>query len=155
MKELIILVGNIGEGKSTLCKKYQKKDYIVIARDSLRYAIGGGNYIFNEKYESIIWKTELYMLRKFMELGINIVVDEVGINKVMRARYVVPAKEYNYTIKCHMLPKLTMKEAVDRRMNDPHGQPDRKLWESVWVKFNNMYEEPTLNEGFDEIIHEL
>ena len=63
MKNLIILVGNIGSGKSTYAKKYQKKGYIVIARDQLRYAIGGGEYIFNTKYEPLIWKTEYYLFK--------------------------------------------------------------------------------------------
>jgi len=155
MPKLVITIGNIGSGKSTLAKKYQEKGYIVIARDMLRYAIGGGNYIFDDKYESIIWKTELYMLESFMELGVNIVVDEVGISRSMRLRYIVPAKDYGYTIKCHILPKLTMKEAVDRRMKSPHGQPDRKLWNKVWQKFQRMYQEPNLEEGIDKIIRDV
>ena len=152
MKELVILVSNIGGGKSTTARKYQEKGYVVIARDGLRYSIGGGNYIFNPKYEPIIWETELCMLDSFMELGVNIVIDEVGINKAMRRRYIIPAKEYGYIVKCHLLPKLSMKEAVDRRMKNPHGQNNRKLWEQVWNKFQSQYEETSLAEGFDEII---
>ena len=37
-------------------------------------------------------------------------------------------------------------------MNDPHGQPDVAMWENVWERFDKAYEEPTLDEGFDEII---
>lgn len=151
-KELIILCGNIGEGKSTLAKKYQEKGYVVIARDGLRYMIGGGNYIFNKEYESVIWETEFCMLKSFMEKGVNIVVDSVVISKALRVRYIIPAKDYGYIVKCHLLPKLGMKEAVDRRMRNPHGQYDRKLWEEVWLKFNRVYEEPSLKEGFDQII---
>jgi predicted kinase len=154
-KELVVLVGNIGTGKSTVARKYQKKGYVVVARDGLRYSIGGGNYIFDPKYEPVIWEIELCMLESFMELGVNIVIDEVGVSKSIRMRYIVPGQDYGYTIKCHILPKLTMKEAVDRRMKDPHGQPNRKLWEEIWQKFHRMYEEPNLEEGFDEIIREV
>jgi hypothetical protein len=94
------------------------------------------------------------MLEDFMELGVDIAVDEVGINKAMRSRYILIAKLYDYKIKCHILPQLTMKEAVDRRMENPHGQSDRKLWESVWIKFQGQHQEPTLDEGIDEIIRE-
>ena len=155
MKELIILCGNIGTGKSTLAKQYQEKGYVVIARDGLRYSIGGGNYIFNTDYEPIIWGTELYMLELFMEHGVNLVIDEVGISKSMRVRYIIPARDYGYTIKCRVLPQLSMKEAVDRRMKDPHGQPNKELWENAWVKFQAQYEEPTLDESFDEIIRTI
>lgn len=146
------MVGNIGSGKTTLVKEYQKKGYVVIARDMLRYAIGGGVYIYNLEYEPIIFETGLCMLEAFMELGVNIVVDEVGLSKSMRMRYIVPAKDYGYIITCHELPKLSMEESVNRRLNNPHGQPDRELWEGVWKKFNVMYEEPTFEGGFNNII---
>ena len=151
-KELIILIGNIGAGKSTLAKKYQKENYIVIARDQLRYAIGGGIYIFNYNYEPIIWKTEQYLFRKFVKLGVNIVIDEVGLTKAMRKRYILYAKRYNYKIIAIEFPRLSMKKSVNRRMNNPHGQDDRKLWESVWHKFNKIYESPKKSEGITKII---
>jgi len=151
-KELIILIGNIGTGKSTYVKKYQKKGYIIIARDQLRYAIGSGKYIFDYDYEPIIWKTELYMFKKFADLGINMVIDEVGISKKMRARYIPYAKLMGYKIIAIIMPHLTMREAVNRRMINPHGQPDKKLWEQVWAKFEALWEEPTKKEGFDKII---
>jgi len=152
MKEIIILTGNIGAGKSTTVKNYQEKGYVVIARDMLRYAIGGGNYVFDEKYEPIIWSTELTMLDDFLNLGVNIIVDEVGVSKIMRARYINVAEMYDYKIISYVFPRLSMKESVDRRMTNPHGFPDRQVWESVWTKFDKMYEEPSLDEGFDEII---
>lgn len=152
MKELIILVGNIGSGKSTLTKKYQEDGYVVIARDCLRYAIGGGTYVYNVNYEPIIFDTELHMLEAFLKLGVNLVIDEVGVSKAMRMRYILPAKDYGYTVKCHVLPQLLQKTAVDRRMQNPHGQYDRELWKQVWDRFQSQYEEPSFDEGIDEII---
>lgn len=150
-KKVIILVANIGCGKSTLTDKYQKQGYLIIARDQLRYSIGGGKYVFNPLLEPVIWATELYMYRKFLKLGVNIVIDEVGINKKMRNRYIKEAKKYKYEVECIELQKLTMKEAVDRRMRNPHQQPDRDLWENVWKKFDSIYQPPTLKEGFNKI----
>lgn len=151
-KELVMLVGNIGSGKTTTCKKYQQKGHIVIARDRLRYNIGGGQYIFNKKFEPIIFSTELHMLENFMEIGVPIIIDEVGISKLIRMRYILLAQNYGYKIKCHVMSQLTMKEAVDRRMQDPHGQYNRKIWEKVWLNFQSKYEEPSLEEGIDKII---
>jgi len=152
MKEIIILVGNIGSGKSTLVKKYQEKGYVVIARDMLRYAIGGGNYVYNTEYESIIWNTELSLLDDFLEKGINIIVDSVGINKIIRQRYIDIAKTYNYQITCFELPKISKKESVKRRMKNPHGQFNQITWEAVWDKFNNQYEKPSITEGIDFVV---
>lgn len=153
MKKLILLIGNIGTGKSTVAKKYQEKGYVIIARDQLRYGIGLGNYIFNYDYEPVIWRTELYMSREFAELGIDILVDEVGLSKAMRKRYLRYAKELDYQVTALVMPRLSMKESVRRRLLDPHGQPDRKLWEGVWKKFDKIYEEPSKKEGIDEIIY--
>lgn len=152
MKQLILLVGNIGSGKSTYSRKYQKKGYVVIARDTLRYAIGGGEYVFNYDYEPIIWKTELYLYRKFIDLGKNVLVDEVGITKQVRKRYISYAKKRGYKIVVIEMPRLSMSEYVNRRMQNPHGQPDYNLWNQVWTKFDSQYEVPSKDEGIDKII---
>ncbi len=150
-KEVIILVGNIGTGKSTLAKKYVEKGYVAIARDQLRYAIGDGTYIFNYDYESIIWKTELYLYKKFVDLGINIIVDEVGLTKQMRKRYISYADKEGYKILVIILKNLGKNECVNRRMKNPHGQFNKKLWEDIYDSFDGIYEEPELNEGIYHI----
>ena len=151
IKEVVILVGNIGSGKSYYTKKYQKKGYVVISRDQLRYAIGNGNYVWNIDYEPTIWSSELYMYRRFIELGINIIVDEVGVTKTLRQRYIKYAKEYSYKVKAIVMPRLSMLKAVRRRIKDPHGQFDAEIWKQLWFKFDVVYEKPTKKEGFDSI----
>lgn len=150
--EIIVLVGNIGSGKSTICKKYVEKGYYVVARDALRYMIGGGNYIYNPEIEPAIFKSETNIIISLMFFKVNIIIDEVGISKKLREKYIKLAKEHNYKVIALVMPKLTMKESVDRRMNNPHQQNDRKLWEQIWTQFNSRYTEPTKEEGFDEII---
>lgn len=151
-KKMIILVGNIGSGKSTYIKKeLVPKGYVVVSRDSIRYMIGGGDYIFNPKLEPSIFQSETDILINFMCEGVNIVVDEVGINKRLRAKYIKLAKLESYKINAIVMPKLSMSESVTRRMNNPHGQPDKKLWENVWKKFDDVYEEPTIKEGFNKV----
>ena len=49
MSKIIVLVGNIGSGKTTWIKKFLKKTkgkYVVVSRDAIRYMMGGGKYIF-------------------------------------------------------------------------------------------------------------
>jgi predicted kinase len=150
--KMIVLVGNIGSGKTTYCKKLVEEGYIVIARDKFRYMIGNGGYIFDTRLEEAVWESEMDMFRRFMRTGVNIVIDEVGVSKYMRLRYTGIAKTFGYKTCAIVLPKLSKKEAVDRRMQDPHGQPDRKLWEGVWDKFNKIFEEPTKAEMFDEVV---
>jgi len=153
MKELIILIGNIGSGKSTTVKELVKNGYIAISRDSFRYMIGGGKYLFNPKFESLIYSMNLYSIRKCLQAGLDVIVDETNVSKDMRKRYIELGKEYDYDVTALVMPRLTMKEAVDRRMNEPHGQPDRKTWEGIWKGFEDKYCAPTIEEGFHDIIN--
>lgn len=152
--EIILLVGNIGTGKTTLAKRIIKKGFshIVISRDALRYMIGADKYRFDPEIEPAIWASELNILINFMELGQNIIVDEVGISKSIRKRYINIAKNFKYSITVIEMPKLSKKIAVNRRMKNPHQQKDRKLWESIWDKFNSIYEAPSCKEGIHSII---
>ncbi len=150
--EMVVMVGNIGAGKSTKVKELQQQGYVVICRDQIRYAIGGGVYTFNPDYEYIIRKIELKMLHEFVKKGCKIVIDEVGVSRAFRKEYLKIAKDYNYKIKAIEMPRLSKKESVDRRMQDPHQCPDRAVWEGVWDKFDNKYQSPTVEEGFDEVI---
>ena len=145
-------MGNVGTGKSTLARKYVNKGYIVIARDSLRYMIGGGKYIFNLDLEKAIWDSELAILNQFMRMGVKILIDEIGISKEMRERYIDMAKIYDYHITVIELPKLSKKECIKRKRNVPHDQPNDELWGQVWEKFDKQYEKPTLKEGINKII---
>jgi len=149
-KQVIIMIGNIGSGKSTETKNLQKDGYLVVARDSMRIGLGAGTYIFNEDYEPIIKKIALEMFQKFLNLGINIVIDEVNIAKTSREPYIKAAKEQGYKVVALVMPKLSKEESVKRRMNNPANQT-REIWEEVWEKFNRRYEAPTKEEGFDKI----
>lgn len=150
--KIVILIGNIGAGKTTLCSEFIKKEFVCISRDSLRYMIGSGDYIFNRKYEPVIHRAEKIIIEEFMSERINLVIDEVGVSKWMRQQYIYLAEQYNYEITAVVLPKLSMEQSVNRRMISPHGQPNRKLWEAVWTKFDEQYEQPTKKEGFDKVI---
>ena len=152
--EMVLLVGNIGSGKTTLIKKIIKKGFshIVISRDDLRYMIGAGRYRFDVNLEKAIWASELDILKRFMILQQNIIVDEVGITKLIRKRYIDLANYWGYNIIVIEMPQYSKRKCVNRRMKNPHGQPDRKIWEQVWDKFNAVYESPSKKEGINKII---
>ncbi|KKM16509.1 hypothetical protein LCGC14_1685060 [marine sediment metagenome] len=156
MSKIIVLVGNIGSGKTTWIKKFLKKTkgkYVVVSRDAIRYMIGGGKYIFDLDLEPAVWNSEGKIIEEFMKLKVNIIVDEVGINKKLRKKYIDLANQFGYEKIAMEMPKLSKQVCVDRRMQNPHQQADRKLWESVWDNFDKMYEAPIVNEGFHKVEH--
>jgi predicted kinase len=153
MPNCIIVTGNIGSGKTTLSKKYVDEGYVIISRDQLRYGIGNGKYVFKRNYEQLIHKIEIFMLKEFIKLGVNIFVDTVGVTRYLRKSYIKILRKYpNYKIISIELPRYSIQTCVARRLKNPHGQPDKSLWESVWKKFDIAYETPSKDEGFFTVI---
>lgn len=154
MSKLYILFGNIGSGKTTFVKNFVRIPHIVcVARDSIRYMMGAGEYIFNPELESVVFAGENYLIQEFMKKGCDIILDEVGICRDWRKEHIKLAKKFGYSVCAIVLPFLDKKTSVKRRMVFNHGNTSSKIWGEVWDKFNNMMEEPTIYEGFDEIIN--
>ena len=150
---LYILVGNIGSGKTTWVKKNIKKlNAIILSRDSLRYMLGGGEYLFDVELEPFVFKAEKANLKIFLNTKRNIVIDEVGIFIKSRKPYILLAKKYGYKIVAISFPILPKKISVRRRLRNNHGNQEKKIWEIVWTRFNNRYEIPTKKEGFGKVI---
>jgi predicted kinase len=151
-KVIVVLVGNIGSGKTTLTKVAVDMGWIAIARDGLRYAIGSGKYIFNPDYEPIIHEANVTFFRRFTDLGVNIVMDETNITRGNRKAYIHHGHEQGYkvvAVEFHRWPKDV---AIARRLSNNHGENDRAIWTMVWERNNQHYQAPTKEEGFDEVI---
>ncbi len=152
MKELIILVGNIGSGKSTYCSRLVKKNYLIVSKDQMRYAIGAGKYIHNVEYEPSIHQAIKTFCKNIMFYSTaNLVIDETNMTNIEREIYLKLANEYHYKKICIIFPNLGKKESVKRRLNSNHGDTAKKIWEEVWENKNKEYQKPSLKEGFDRI----
>lgn len=152
-KHIILMVGNIGSGKSTYIKKHLKGS-TVVSRDAMRYMVGGGVYIFEERTERVIKQlANLAVEELFKEDIYEIVVDETNMSKRVRENYIKLAHKYNYDIIALIFPYLSQKEAIKRRMTNPHDNYNKTVWEGVWENLNTSYQEPTFAEGFDGIIY--
>ncbi len=149
--EIQILVGNIASGKSTYCKKHFN-DFIILSCDALRYMIGADHYIYNVCLEPILQKAILDMYVAFQICGKNIIIDETNVSMLNRKLF-IKKKKLGYRIKAIVFPRLDMKKSVMRRLCNNHGNTKQAIWEDVWNRFDSRYEEPMLEEGFDEIIY--
>ena len=85
----------------------------------------------------------------------NIVIDATNMTKSIREPLIEIAKKQNYRIIAYILPKLSKRESVKRRLASNHGDISKKVWNEVWTMFDKMYELPIEDEGFDQICHKL
>ena len=157
MLKAILMVGNVGSGKSTWIKKFlaeQKEEkWAVVSKDALRFMLGGGRYIFDpEVFEPYIDHVAKEMIEELQDKDINIIVDETNIDVIQRAA-IVRLIWGNIETIAVVMPVIDKNESMLRK-----SKPETdygysiKTWEEVWERKNGKYVEPTKEEGFDEII---
>lgn len=151
-KTLIIMIGNIGSGKSTETKALVDKGYVSISRDAFRYLIGAGKYIFNIALEPVIEKMNKNTFRQFIKIGSSIVLDETNVTKRQRKYYIKYALKNDYKVVALEMPPITMNDSVKRRLRNNHGNTPKEVWQEVWTRFNKSYQAPSYEEGFTEIV---
>jgi predicted kinase len=153
VKELILMVGNIGSGKTTWILRHRKGHQVVMSRDELRYMFGCGDYLFDFDLEGIVKKSTRFIITNLIKNGFSLIVDSTSVSRKQRKELFQFAKKNGYKTTAVVMPKFTMKECVDQRIVNPHGTAKRDVWEKVWQKFDAAYQEVTKDEGVDKIIH--
>ncbi len=94
-KELVIMIGIQGSGKSTYIDKHMVGKYQVMCIDDVRRAFGD---IFNPRTEPIIRGIADIMARSFMERGLPVVVDATNVSIHMLKKWEKLAKGYDYNL---------------------------------------------------------
>lgn len=150
--ELILLVGNIGSGKSTKAREFAKQGYKVICRDQIRTMLAGGGYLFDPYMEIYINTALDQLFRSLVKFGADLVIDQTNMDKNTRKHYIDYAEQFGYTVKAYVMPALIKETCVFRRMYDNRREMTEEKWGEVWEHFNKKYEEPSKKEGFDEIV---
>lgn len=135
-KEMIIMVGFPGSGKSKFVEKYLlPHKYIRINRDTL-------------KTKAKCVKT----CEEHMRNGFNIVIDNTNPDKTSRLLYIDLAKKYKYIIRCINIDtsmKLSMHNASYRSLMSNGTIPH--IPKISYNVFNKKYQKPSKDEGFDII----
>jgi predicted kinase len=160
--KLIIMVGNICSGKTTWIKKFLQTnpDYIVISKDDIRRMFKVGKYVYDENLEPTIHNITITITYRLLEHDKNVIIDETNLTKLNRQSYLNLTKKFsNIGFNCKTIAVVienTNKEELKRRIalrqNDiSWGQGSIEHWLEVWQNKSNKYEEPTIQEGFDEI----
>ncbi len=135
LKDLIIMCGYPGSGKSTFVNKYLiKNHYEIISLDELK-----------NKNKC------LKLCEKYMNDNKKIVIDNTNPSKESRKIFIDLAKSQNYNVRCLKMT-TTLNHSMHNNIYRYLYKNKNKVPKIVYNIYNKKYEEPELNEGYYEII---
>ena len=150
-KELVIMTGNIGSGKSLIASKYAKNGYVIVSMDSIQAMVGGGEYgLYDNEKKDIYHATESSAIVTALDHGLSVVVDRTNMDAGRRSRYIEKGKIFDAKIISYDFG-LGDIEGFKRRIKNSHGIPEQQ-WMGVLHYMQENYQKPSLDEGFDQII---
>lgn len=150
---LIILVGPIASGKSTVARRLAQQGAVTITGDAIVNSLHAGRYtLYREELRPLYKAMQHTACTTALEMGLSVVVDKTSITAESRRQWLQIAKAYS-------TPSFAIKFAVEspethakrRYESDPRGYSYEK-WLEVARSMAQRWQEPTLEEGFERVI---
>ncbi|CAH0715595.1 unnamed protein product, partial [Brenthis ino] len=137
-KELLVLVGFPGSGKSFIAKQIEKKTgnkYVTVCRD----VIG-------------TWQKCAAEATKLLQQGKSVIVDSTNPDKESRARWTSLAK--NMKVQCRCVRMMTTKAHAlhNNKFREIMKTKHLQVNDIIFNTYKNKFVEPSVNEGFKEVI---
>jgi tRNA uridine 5-carbamoylmethylation protein Kti12 len=152
MSNLYLTIGLPGSGKSTWSKKkaQDEENTIIVNRDSLRTMIKN-HYVYNNLYENYIKYVTDEAILSGLDHGFDVIVDETHVKKIRRYEVLYLLEHRRKSTNVIYVWFLENKRNIEFRMKDSRGY-DRNEWEKVINNMKSIFEEPTEDEKYDQII---
>jgi len=158
MITIYVMCGLLGSGKSTWARNevMGNDNTIAVSRDSLREMIKCGHYEFNPNTEPLIKAFRNANMEIGTKFGFDIVIDECHLTRKHRAEVIKEIRSWgspqnNIQTKIVCIHCTESIRNVDLRMQTPRDLP-RDEWEEVYQNMKSIFEPPTLEEGFDDLL---
>lgn len=150
MQKIILIIGNIGTGKSTEAFKIinSTPNCLAVEDDKLIDMLHK-KYNYDESLRNFYGDLQVKVIECILHLGYTAVVETLGHTPAERRRFVECARKARVPIKVVSMG-MGSDESLFRRLKDNRGIPDSQ-WIKVHKKVNNEYIFPDLSEGFYSI----
>lgn len=135
--KLIVLVGNIGTGKTTFREKEFKNEEVIICPDE-----------WEERGEQLHKKMEK-LIRENLQNDRIVVIDGCNLKLSGRNLLLYWARIENAVSICYDFG-IGTDETLQRRINDPRQTPS-DIWQEEHIRNQTEYIKPELREGFKEV----
>ena len=149
--KFMMMIGNIGTGKSSLAVELLKKnkDSIVLSKDGILNMVRWGEYEYDELKPNFYFQTEENLILESIKCGLDIILDRTNMSKEKRKYYIdlVAGKAH---IICYDFGIGTMVDLYRRLEKDKGISPSE--CKNIYDKFRDEYEPPQKNERIDRIV---
>lgn len=146
MRELFIICGIPGSGKSTFLRNYVKESSsVVLSRDAIRFSLLKEDSDYFE-YEPIVEQMFYNGITKALQLGYDVFADQSSISSAARKKLLSRVCSYK---KVNAIYVKTPLEICIKRNKFRIGRA--KVPNDVIVDMYNHFSPPTFKEGFDSI----
>jgi predicted kinase len=153
--ELHVLVGMIASGKSTYCSKAVKHGCLVMSDDAIVNLLHANHYgLYDKSLKKLYKSIENHVASTALCLDRIVLIDRgLNVSKSSRRRWVALANCFDVPCKAIVFPKESPGTHACRRYYSDNRGHSYEYWEDVAKKHDEVYNEPTIEEGFDEICH--
>ncbi|XP_012288871.1 uncharacterized protein F21D5.5 isoform X2 [Orussus abietinus] len=134
-QEVIIMVGGPGSGKSHTVRTYLD-NYIHINRDTL------GS-----------WQKCVSMMDQSLTQGKSVVIDNTNPDPETRQKYVKVAQMHNVPVRCFVMKTDTEHSKHNNKFRELTDSTHDKVSDIIINSYTKKYVEPSLEEGFAEIVY--
>ena len=154
MSECILLVGNIGSGKSEWIKYISDLDALVINDDAIVSCIHGGDYVgYTNQLKPLYKSVENLIFGFAAAYRMDVVIDRPNLTIKTRRRYIGLAHSFDMDVQVIVFPFENPTIHAQRRMDSVdrgRGYP-LEYWTKLATIKNNSYVVPEKSEGISEI----
>lgn len=135
-KEVILMVGCPGSGKSFFSENFLvSKGYVRVNRDKL------GS-----------WQKCIKVMEEALSAGKKVVIDNTNPNIESRKKYIESAKKFNVQCRCFVMKIETAHAKHNNKFRELTDKSHLKISDIIINSYFKQFEEPTLEEGFTEIV---
>lgn len=153
MSKLEILCGPIASGKSSYCRQRANEGAIIINDDAIVTALHGGNYaLYTDTCKPLYKSVEMSILTHALSMGKDVIIDRPCCKKATRSRYIELARSLDVPVYGYKFKRCAPEVHAERRMKSDGRGHDLAYWVKVAKAHEEMFEEPTLDEGYTELV---
>lgn len=152
--KIILMVGNVGSGKSTYARRLaEDKNTIIVNMDDIQAMLHGRYNAYDPNLKPLYYAMEECVLYNAKLRDCDVVVDRTSMDRKTRARFVELARKLGVEIEAHVMAETNKDILVCRRMNSDSRGISQDKWRDVIDRLEASYEEPTPSEGFKTIAY--